>query len=165
MSMSAQHDLKVCVSGLPVDFRRMRKQNRDPFQWNGGGSLLDIVSAVVVGIVNPSQIDLLITADNRFGFIEQHSNPHCFNFRDHPDRVVIAENRVNRYLEVVAHACQAIKSNLEGAECLAAEVACYDTDVIFKTWEDLYQTLHGSRIHVRVHVGDVQYREPVKRCG
>src|SRR5579859_413469 len=165
MSMSAQHDLKVCVGRLPVDLRSMGKQNRHACRWNRRGSLLDIIGAVVVGIVNPGQIDLLVPADNLFGFIEQHSNPHGFDFRDHPDRVVIAKHRVDRVMEVLAHACQASKSSLEGAECLASIVTCDDTDVISKTREDLNQTLYRARIHVCMQVSDVKYREPVKQCG
>ena len=104
MGMSAQHDLKACVCSLPVNLRRMREENGNHIVWNGGGHFLNIIGAIVVGIINASQLDALVAADNRHEFIEEQSNPHRFDFGDHPDRVVIAEHRVDRHLEVFAHA-------------------------------------------------------------
>src|ERR1700752_4074464 len=52
MGMSAQHDLKACVCSLPVNLRRMREENGNLIVWNGGGYFLDIIGAIVVGIIN-----------------------------------------------------------------------------------------------------------------
>src|ERR1019366_3748296 len=135
--MSAQHHLKACLSGLPIDLRRMREQNGDLAMRDSRGGLLDIVRSVVVGVVNSSQMDMLVATDNRFAFIEQHSNPHRFDFREHSDRVLIAEYSINRSMELIAHCCQAIKSSFERTKCLAPEVACHGADVVPEVGENL----------------------------
>ena len=124
--------------------------------------LFDIVCAVVMGIVNAGQMDALIAARDQLGFIEQHPYCHRFHSRNHADRIVVAQHAINRFPEMGAHPRQALKSLIEWTECFSPEIPGQNANVVFYFAETLYQALHRTWVHVRVHVADMQYGESIK---
>jgi hypothetical protein len=50
--MAAQKQIEIGICGLAVDFRRMRKEDREPAVWNVGCCLFDVVDPIVVRIVD-----------------------------------------------------------------------------------------------------------------
>ena len=55
--MSAQHEVKPGVGGLPVDFWSVREEDRDTTVWNVCGRFFDVVCAVEMRVVHPGEID------------------------------------------------------------------------------------------------------------
>ena len=57
VSMSAQHQVEAGVLGLPVDFGGVRRQDRDLAGWNLLSRFFDVVGAIKMRVVHPSEID------------------------------------------------------------------------------------------------------------
>ncbi|MGO4212447.1 hypothetical protein AB4043_16665 [Terriglobus sp. YAF25] len=57
--MAAEHQGEAGVGGLPIDLRRVREQDGDGAGGNRACRLVDVVGAVVVGVVYTAEIDLL----------------------------------------------------------------------------------------------------------
>ena len=99
MGVAAQQELEVGVGGLPVNLRRVRDENRKRFVRDIGGSLLDIVDAVEMGIVNARKVDVRAAARDRLAFVEENLDAHVLEPGNEADRIVIAEDAVDRPLE------------------------------------------------------------------
>src|SRR3954453_15116187 len=96
MRMSAQYDIEPSVGSLPIDFGRMREQNRKDMIGDIGSGPLDVINSIIMGVVDPGKIDVLLLLLNRRTFIEQHFYSHAFQTGNHADRIMITQNSVDR---------------------------------------------------------------------
>src|ERR1700722_20673110 len=55
--MSAQHQVEAGARGLPVDFGGVRQQDRDVAGWNIFSRFFDVVGAIEMRVVHPSEIN------------------------------------------------------------------------------------------------------------
>ncbi len=95
MRMSAQHQVETGVGGLPINFRSVRKQDRDTTMWNIRRRFLDVVCAIEMCVVDPGEVDRSPAAVYRDAFVEQHTNAECLEVGNHDNRVVVAEHRID----------------------------------------------------------------------
>jgi hypothetical protein len=164
VGVAAQKKLKIGVRRLPVDFRRMRKQNGKLIMRDSGRCILDIVSPVVMSIVDASEMKTLTVKSDRLRFVKQHPYTHLFQSRDHTDRIVIPQHAIYRLPETGANQGHTIERCVKGAKGLPPVVARENADVIPDLGEHLSQSPYGARIQVCVQVADVKDRKSVK-CG
>ena len=60
MRMTTQHELEAGMSGLAIDFRGVRDQNRKLVMGDRGHRLFDVVDAIEVGIVDAGKVNRAI---------------------------------------------------------------------------------------------------------
>ena len=128
--MAAQQQIEIGMRSLAVDLRGMGKENGKLVVRELGRRLFDIINTIVVGVVDPGQMDAMIPTNDRLRFVEQHSDAHFFHAGHHADRIVVSQDTVNRILEVRPHARQALESSVERPECVSPEVTRKDADVV-----------------------------------
>ena len=147
---------------LPVDFRRMGQEDRKLVMRNPFGGLLDIVHAIEVGIVDAGKVKARAAAFDGLRFVEQHSDAHLFQRRYHANRVVIAENAVDRTLEVPAQAFNAGERIGIGSECLRPIVAGKHADIVADAPHQLGYARHCRFAHLHMKIADLQDDEAVE---
>src|SRR4051794_37211020 len=130
MSMAAEHQVETRMRRLPIDLRRMRHQDRTFAGWNLGGCLLDVVGTEIMRIVDPGDMDCLIAALNRHGFVDQHADSEPLQVDDRTDRVVIAESAVDRTLERRKHLRQPNEDVVGGIEFLVAVITGQHAEIV-----------------------------------
>ena len=89
VGMAAQQQIEIGMRSLAVDLRRMGKENGKLGMRELRRGFFDIIDAIVVGVVDPRHMDALIAANDRRGFVEQHSDAHFFHAGHHADRIVV----------------------------------------------------------------------------
>src|SRR4029077_6630035 len=57
MGVAGEQDVEISVRGLPVDLRRVRQEDRELAVRNPFGGLLDIVHAIVMGVVDAGEVN------------------------------------------------------------------------------------------------------------
>ena len=102
MSVASQEDVEIGMRRLPVDFGRMRQENREGVVRDALRRLLDIIHAVEMRVVDASKMNGRASALDLLLFIEQHLDSHLFERGHHADRVVIAEHAIDWTVEVFA---------------------------------------------------------------
>ena len=95
MRMSAQHQVEAGVGGLPINFRSVRKQDRDSTMWNIRRRFFDVVCAIEMCVVDPREVDRTPTAVYGDAFVEQHANAERLEVGNHDNRIVVAEHRID----------------------------------------------------------------------
>ncbi len=141
----------------------MRKQDRECVRRDVGRGLFYIVDAEEMRVVDPGEADLLAFARDRLGFVQQHSYPHVFERRNHADRVMIAEDAVNRPFEAGAHPGDAFQRGLESAISLAPIIAGQNANVIFEPADKRDETVHRRPAHVGVQIAQMKDGEALER--
>src|ERR1700737_1701197 len=76
MGVSAQQQTEIGMGRLLINFRRVRKQDREHVARYPGTGLFDVVRTVEMGVVDACDIYPLIIAVYGLAFIEQHSDTH-----------------------------------------------------------------------------------------
>src|SRR5512145_2805143 len=84
---------------LPVDFRRVRQENREGVMRDAVRGLLDIFHAVEMRVVDTGKMNGRATTLDLFLLVEQHPDAHLLERWHHADRVVIAKYAVNGTVE------------------------------------------------------------------
>ena len=102
MGVAAQQQVEVGVRRLTINLGRMRQQNREFAIWDLRGRFLDIVHAVVMGVVDPGEVQNLTVAQQRLGLVDQHADAHCFERRHHADRIGVAQDGIDRRGDTIA---------------------------------------------------------------
>src|SRR5208337_5259750 len=72
MRVSAQHQIEAGVRGLPVDFRSVRKQDRNTALGNLRGRFFDVVDSEEMRVVDPREIDRGAPAIYDDAFVEKN---------------------------------------------------------------------------------------------
>lgn len=162
MSMPGKQQVKTSMSGLPVDLRRVGQQHRKCARRNVARSFLEVVDPIEVCVVDASQVDALAAARKRVAVVQQHSDSHVFETRHHPDRIVVAENRVHRPFDARAYVDKPFDCRFVWPKGCAAIVAGEDANVVFERRQDVDQALHGDLVHVDVQVADMKDRKPLE---
>lgn len=162
VGVSAEHEGEAGVSGLAVDFRSMGEQDGDGAGGNVGGGLVDVVCAVVVGVVDSGEVDLLLAAREGDGLVHEHAYVHVFNGGEHTDGVVVAEDGVDGGVNMRAEMVEAFEGELNGAEGFSAVVAGEDAEVVLEAGKHEGEAADGFRIVVGVEVRDLEDGEAVE---
>ena len=100
MGVSGEQHIKICRCRLAIDLRRVRQQDRKRGRRDLCRRFLDVLRSKEVRIINAGQMDKLIPAGESLAFIEQHSDAEPFEPRHHADRIVVAEDTVDRALKM-----------------------------------------------------------------
>jgi hypothetical protein len=95
LRMSAQHEVKPGVGGLPVDLWSVREQDGDTTVRNVRGRFFDIVCAVEMRVLHPREIDRSRAGAYGDGLVEQHANTKCFEVWNHGNRIVVAKHSID----------------------------------------------------------------------
>ena len=140
----------------------MCQQYRQRPLGNSIAGLFNIISTVVVRIIDACKIDRLTLASQRHLLVQQHANAHRLHRRDHTDRVVIAQHTVYLTLKMGTHLLQTTQGGLIGAIGLRLEVAGQYTQVIIHMANGLNQYMWKVIRHIEVQIGKLQYREGFK---
>lgn len=163
MGVAAEHEGEAGVGGLAVDFRGVGEQDGDGTGRDGVGGLVDVVCAVVVGVVDSGEVDLLLVAGEGDGLIHEHADVHVFDGGEHADGVVVAEDGVDGGVDLGAELAEGFEGGIEGAEGLAAVVAGEDAEIVLEAGQHEGEAAHGFRVKVGVEIGDVKDGEAVER--
>ena len=94
--MSAQHEVKPGVGGLPVDLWSVREQDGDTTVWNVCGRFFDVVGAVEMRVPPPPR-DRSKPGPGAYGdgLVEQLANTKCFEVWNHGNRIVVAKHSID----------------------------------------------------------------------
>src|SRR5579883_4817 len=150
------------MCSLPVYLRRVGKKNGEVLVRNRVRGFLDIVHSVKMRVVDPRQMNLLAAAFDGGAFVEQHSYPHAFKARDHPDRVVVAQDAINRPFQGRPQPRHSGKARFESAESLPPVVAGEDAKVIFEGWQKTEKPAHRGIIHIDMQITEMQDTEAIE---
>jgi len=156
MRMPAEQQVEIGMRRLPVDLGRMRQQDRKFAAGKARRGLFDVVGAVVVSIVDPDQMDVLVTAFEGFGLVEQHADAHLLERGDHADRVVVAQHAVNRPSDMLAHPCHTRDGRVVRPEGFPAIVAGQHAKIIGQVRQQLDQPPDRAFAYVDVQVADME---------
>ena len=62
MRMAADQYIETGMSGMPIDFRSMRNQNRVRIVRDSSSSLFDVIHLIEVFIIDPGKMDQMMAA-------------------------------------------------------------------------------------------------------
>src|ERR1700730_7422473 len=130
MGMPAQNERKPRVCRLPVDFRGMGQENRECAPRDFGCGLFDVVHPEEMRVVDPRQINTLVAARDPRALVEQHPDPDVLEPRHHANRIVIAEDAVDRSFDVRTYLRQPLESTIEWTSGCSAIVSSQDADIV-----------------------------------
>jgi len=136
------------MSGLAIDFGRVSEKNGALLVWNALCGLFDVVGAIEVGVIDPSQVDATTTALDCHRFVHQHLDVHPLKIRQHQNRVVIAENTINRVAQLLAKGRKIGQTSIKLSICLTSKVARENADIPNYAADKLPHAGHRGRAHV-----------------
>src|SRR4029450_3362648 len=70
MGMPAEQHIEAHMRRMPVDFGGVGQENRGRLRGDSLTGFLQIVGAVIMGIINPRQVDRLSTTGQRHGLVQ-----------------------------------------------------------------------------------------------
>ena len=164
MGMTAQHQVKTGMGRLAIDFRRMRQQDRKRAMRDLRRRLFDVVDTVIVRVVDAGKVQDLAVAQHRLGLVDQHADAHFLERRRHPDRIVVAEDRVDRTGNALADARHARDRRLAGPKGLAAVVSGQHAQIVAELRQQFGEPSHRCRVDVDVKIAELKNRKAVERA-
>ena len=160
--MPTKHQIKSGVGGVAINLRGVGQQNRKGIVGNVGGRFFDVIDPIEMRVVDAGQTDALATPRDRFALVEQYTNSHCLETRDHANGVVIAQHPIHRFPEMGPQSFHALKRIIKRSECRASIVSRYHAYVIFQAGEELFQASHRACVHVDVGITDMEQGEAIE---
>src|ERR1700691_177917 len=142
--MSAQHEVKPGVGGLPVDFWSVREEDRDTTVWNVCGRLFDVVCAVEMRVVHSSEIDRRRAGAYGGGLVEQHVNTKRFEVRNHGNRIVVAKHSIDVAAKRFTQMRYDFKAGLAIAVGAPAIVTRKHAKIVVEIVREFGDPLHGE---------------------
>ena len=160
--MSAQHQVETGMCGLPVDFRRVRKQDRNTLVWNVRSRLLDVVRTVEMRVVHPREIDGSGAGAYRDALVKEHANAKRFELRNHRDRIVVAEHSINVAAQRLTHVREDLEARLEIAVGAPAVITRQHAKIVGEIVREVGDPLHGGAAQVRMQIAQMQNGEAIE---
>ena len=160
--MSAQHQVEAGVRGLPVDFGGVRQQDRDLAGWNILSRFFDVVGAIKMRVVHPSEIDRSRAAPYGEAFVEQRANAKRFEVGNHGNRIMVAEHRVDVATQLLTQTRHGFEAGHAIAVGAPAIVARQHTKIIVEVEHEFSGPAHGGAAYVCVQVTQVQNGEAIE---
>ncbi len=156
MRVAAEHQVEIGVRRLAIHLGRMRQQDRKFARRDFQGGLFDLVHAVVVGVVDAGEVQALAVAEQRLGLVDQHPDAHFFERRRHPDRIVVAEDRVDGCGDLRAQPSHALDRGFARPVGLAAVVSGQHTKIVTELRQQLAKPPHRRQADVDMQVADLE---------
>ncbi len=165
MGVTAQRQIETGVRGVPIGFRRMRQEDGGGVGRNVLGGLVEVVHLEIVRIVDAGQVNGRAAPFQTDRFIEQQSDTQRFDGRDHADGVVVAQDGVDRVVQMRPHLGQRFEGGFVGAISLGPEVASHDADIIIHLLQAFDQGGGIRFVHVQMQIAEVEQGEAIEGGG
>ena len=92
MGVAAQIEVHASLGSFLIDFRRVRQKHLAAIPRHGRECRRQIVSAVVVRVVNTGNPNTLVAGGDFRCLVDKHPDAHCLELAGHLAGVVIAQN-------------------------------------------------------------------------
>src|SRR5208283_650494 len=162
MRVSAQHQIEAGVRGLPVDFRSVRKQDRNTALGNLRGRFFDVVDSEEMRVVDPREIDRGAPAIYDDAFVEKNPDAERLKVGNHGDRIVIAEHRVDIPVQRFSQARDGFETRSAIAVGASAIVSRQHAKIVMEATREFSGAAHRGAAQVRMQVAQMQDGEAVE---
>ncbi len=162
MRMPTQKHVEFSVGSLLVYLGRMGKQDGKFIRRYIGCCSFKVVRPVKVRIIDPGKMNALGTVTDRNGLVQQHSDSHFLESRQHPNAVMISEHTVHRLFDKPAEARHCVEGSLIRPEALPPVITGENADVVGKARQQGVQSVHGLYAQVYMQIAELKDRESVE---
>ncbi len=165
VGVAAEHGPEAGVGGMPVDLRGVGQQQGAGVRRYPGDRLVDVVDLVIVGVVDPDQVQQGPVPLYSHRLVEQYPDAHVLEPGDQADAVVIAEHGIDRTLQLGADDAHARQGRADRAIGLGPVVPGEHAQVIVQPLHPFCDGLGDARVQVRVQVAEMQDPQPLEGSG
>jgi cardiolipin synthase len=163
--VTAKHEAEAGVGCVPIGFRRVGQQDGACLVRDLVGSPVEIVGAVIVGVVDAGEVQRIVRALDAHRLVHQHPDIERLHAGHHPDRVVIAQYRISRSVQMRTQLREGFERGRVRAEGAEPKVPGEHAQVVVEALHAFDQARKVRLAHVQVQVAQVQQRVAVEGLG
>ena len=150
------------LRGPTVDFRGVRKQDRNTTSGNLRCRFFNVVDSKEMRVVDPRKIDRGAPALDNGAFVEKNPDAERLQVGDHRDRIVIAEHSIDFPTKCRAQARDGFETGSAIAVGAPAIVAGQNAEIIIEARREFSGAPHCGAAHVCMQIAQMQNGEAVE---
>ena len=160
--MPAEHELKSRIGGLGESLGAVREQDR-AFVWrNAGPGLGEVMGFVEMRIVDPADPKPRAVPLESERLVEQYRQSDFFEFGNHLEKIMVAENAEADGRERRANPLQFAQAGSVVAFHPISKIACEDCRIVRRGLHEFFDHRRQFDIQIAVKVAELKQAEAVE---